>query len=202
VTWSESLGGVLRVAATRSSSGHSAAGRHGISGTESSPSPLPKREWGLASLPAPTVRGLEHQAGEGEAPFLGAGSGRGLAAPVGSLLAFLRSRSFSGPPGWPMKRTSRVPLDHRQANLSDLRKETSGEPEKSSFGQPTERTPTTFLSRVLRPKSPETPDTSGKWGRLRLSPLPHASSSRCPANRFSLWFSLRRTAAWAVTTSG
>jgi hypothetical protein len=160
-----------------------------------------KREWRLALLPAATVRSWNAKPVRARRlPWSGfrprpCGPGR---FPFGfpskpKLLGSARvahEANFKGPFGSPSGEPAGSP------------EETSGEPEKSSFGQPTERTPTTFLSRVLRPKSPETLDTSGKWGRLGLAPLPHASSSRCPASRFPHWLSLRRTAAWAVTTSG
>jgi hypothetical protein len=161
----------------------------------------PKREWGLASLPAPTVRGPERQAGEGEAPFLGEGSGRGLAAPVGSLLAFLRSRSFSGPPGWPVKRTSRVPLDHRQANLPDLRK---------IFG----RTREIFLRSIDEANSDDLPfaspstEVSGNAGHLwKVGSAPACAFTsrffvKVPGQSLLRHSFLRRSAASAVATSG
>jgi hypothetical protein len=160
-----------------------------------------KREWRLALLPAATVRGRERQAGEGETPFLGAGSGRGLAAPVGSLSAFHRSRSFSGSPGWPDEANFEGSLwitVRRTCRIS---------------GKPTGRTPSD-LPRVTveanfddfpfaRP-SPEGSGCAGhlwKVGSARACAFTSRFFVQMPGQSLLRLSSLRRSAASAVATA-
>ena len=139
-----------------------------------------RTQMGAGVATSPHCPGSECTAGEGGACFLRAGSGRGLAAPVGSVSGIAVEANLGSYP-W----VAFEALLPRGASLSGRFRNIAVSPESLSHR----------LARRLRLCR----TYFGKWVRHRLAPVPRASSSVRPFPRLaaSILADLRRSAVVA-----